>query len=99
MSTNKINLNFSRKDYSENFQEILQSIPKDEPVFFLRGQDKAAPIALEQWANENERIGGDPILSQETRKHADLMRKYQQTHKAKVADASTGQTSSKDKKY
>jgi hypothetical protein len=85
----------ARPDYQKNFNQILANIPEEEPVFFLRGQDKAAPAALEAWANENEKLNGDPQLTKLTRDHAQAMRQYQTTTKAKVADIGKGVTSNK----
>jgi hypothetical protein len=61
-------------------------IPEDEPVCLLRGQDKAAPATLRAWADENDRLGGDPVLSYSMREHADLMEAWQKEHVSKLAD-------------
>ena len=33
----------ARSDYQARIQDVAGLIPADEPVFFIRGQDKAAP--------------------------------------------------------
>ncbi len=38
----------ARQDYNEG---KMDSIPKDEPVFLLRAQDKTAAAAVRYWAN------------------------------------------------
>ena len=44
----------SREDY-DRIQDPENKIPKDEPVFLLRGQDISSPFAVDAWANANER--------------------------------------------
>jgi hypothetical protein len=39
------------------------------------------PEALEDWANRNEQLKGDPNITQLTREHAQQMRQYQQSGK------------------
>ena len=61
-----------RKDY-EPIQDPRGLIPKDEPVFLLRAQDKLAADTVRHWAYLNNDAGGDMVLSDEARKHADKM--------------------------
>lgn len=62
-------------------------IPEDEPVLLVRGQDKAAPATARAWAEENDRLGGDPMMSTLIRLHARRIEEYQeQTGRSKLAD-------------
>jgi len=61
-----------RKDY-ESIQDPRGIIPKNEPVFLLRAQDKVAADTVRHWAYLNDEAGGDPILSAGIRDHADKM--------------------------
>lgn len=65
-------------------------IPEDEPVLLVRGQDKAAPATARAWADENDRVGGDPEMSRLVREHADRIVEWQQaTGRCKLADMPT----------
>jgi hypothetical protein len=75
----------AREDYAR-IQDPAGLIPADEPVFLLRGQDVSAPGVLEYWSSENLSNGGDPDLSRRARGHAEAMRDWQASHKAKPAD-------------
>ncbi|UCG10783.1 MAG: hypothetical protein JSW30_02890, partial [Dehalococcoidia bacterium] len=59
----------TREDYMR-IQDPDGIIPDDEPVFLLRGQDVAAPAAVEFWAKEVERRGGETDIVQSARKQA-----------------------------
>ena len=48
----------------------------DEPVFLLRAQDITAPAVVREWADLNEKLGGDPNAIQLARNHADLMESW-----------------------
>ncbi len=76
----------ARADYNR-IQDPAGLIPEDEPVFLIRGQDKAAPAAALAWADEHDRLGGDPRLSEAVRRHVELTRSWQAERAAKVADA------------
>jgi hypothetical protein len=41
----------ARPDY-DRFQDPAGLIPEDEPVFLIRGQDRAAPAAMRAWIDE-----------------------------------------------
>lgn len=79
-----------RKDYNERFQDAHGIVPGNEPVFLLRGQDLAAPVAVEAWANEAERLGTDPETVARVRRWADEMREYQAEGPSKVPDTPKG---------
>lgn len=74
----------AREDYSR-IQDPAGHIPADEPVFLLRGQDPAAPVAIEAWAEEAELYGADAYMVRKALDHADKMREWQKTHKKKEA--------------
>jgi len=67
----------ARTDY-DHIQDPNNKIPADEPVLLLRGQDPLAPEILEQYARETERmVGGDKLLANTIRIHAQRMRIWQ----------------------
>lgn len=59
----------ARKDYNE---DKIDSIPKDEPVFLLRAQDKTAAKVVRYWSA----LQLDGPLREAAKKHADLMDKW-----------------------
>lgn len=61
-------------------------IPDDEPVFLIRGQDRAAIPAAEAWCTAAEALGADPEIVAAVRRHIEVVREWQETH-AKVPDA------------
>jgi len=72
----------ARPDYNR-IQDPENKIPQDEPVFVIRGQDKAGAAAVRAWAAINKAVGGDPYLSKLAIEHADLMDSW---HKKKTSD-------------
>lgn len=76
----------ARPDY-DRIQDPANKIPADEPVFLLRGQDKAAPAAVRAYANALEALGGDPVLVLLSHQQADAMELWQSTVRSKVADS------------
>lgn len=69
----------ARDDY-DRIQDPAGLIPADEPVFLIRGQDKAAPRALRRYALEAARQGaGDDIVNR-TLAHAVAMEVWQKQH-------------------
>jgi hypothetical protein len=72
----------ARSDY-ERFQDPHGEVPEDEPVFLIRGQDKAGAHAVRAWAHYNMLVGGSAEMSQRAMAHADLMDAWP---KKKVAD-------------
>ena len=75
----------AREDYNR-IQDPYGKIPHDEPVFLIRGQDRAAPGAVEAWANLAEAMGADPVIIILARNQADMMRDYQESCANKVPD-------------
>jgi hypothetical protein len=62
----------ARLDYNR-IQDPENKIPEDEPVFLVRGQDQVSGDTVRAWADLNDKAGGDPILSEKARSHANLM--------------------------
>jgi len=75
----------TREDYMR-IQDPDGIIPDDEPVFLLRGQDVAAPDAVEFWANEVERYGGRADIVKSAREQAQKMREWQRNRMSKLPD-------------
>lgn len=75
----------ARDDYNR-IQDPAGIIPDDEPVLLIRGQDKAATQTAFAWADENDRLGGDPRLSEAVRCQAEAIARWQVQHSAKIAD-------------
>lgn len=75
----------ARKDYMR-IQDPEGLIPKDEPVFLLRGQDILAPELLRQWAVNLLLKGGSGIMAEIVIKHAKLMEDWQKQGKCKLPD-------------
>lgn len=77
----------ARPDY-QRIQDPAGLIPADEPVFLLRAKDKAAPAAVEAWAERAELEGAATELVDSALHHANAMRDWQQQHGGgKVPDA------------
>lgn len=75
----------ARKDY-DHIQDTTGKIATDEPVFLLRAKDETAPDALLAWAHALELSGGDKVAIEATRKHAELMIKWQEKNGCKQPD-------------
>lgn len=76
----------ARDDYNR-IQDPAGKIPEDEPVFLLRGQDRAAPGAVRAYAEILESMGGDPVLVRKSRLQAQRMEIWQSSVFSKVADS------------
>jgi hypothetical protein len=76
----------ARKDYQARIQDVAGLIPADEPVFFIRGQDEAAPDTLRFWAETAQHLGASAEIVQLVRDHADRMDEWQRTRASKVPD-------------
>lgn len=74
-----------RLDYMR-FQDPENKIPKDEPVFLLRGQDILAPELLLLWAAKLRLKGGNPRMAEKVEDHAQKMIEWQKTKKVKLPD-------------
>lgn len=75
----------ARPDY-DRIQDPAGKIPEDEPVFLIRGHDRAGPETLEAWAYLAEREGASAEIVKIARDHAIAMRVYQAAHGGKVPD-------------
>lgn len=75
----------ARSDYNR-IQDPDNLIPEDEPVFLIRGKDRAGPGAIEAWANIAEAIGADIKIITTARCQAQLMRDYQSSVENKIPD-------------
>jgi len=75
----------ARLDYNR-FQDPLNLIPEDEPVFLLRGQDKFAPELLLRWAAKLRLDGGDVNMAELVEDHAQEMINWQQDCYCKQPD-------------
>lgn len=75
----------ARADY-DRIQDPAGKIPADEPVFLLRGQDRAAPAVLECWATIAADLGASTEIVNRARKQAELMRQWQQFCASKTPD-------------
>ena len=80
------------KHNNKKFESIQEQgktnrIPKDEPVFLIRGQDKLGPMILESYATAYELAGGHPSITAGVRAQAFKMREWQaRTGTSKIAD-------------
>lgn len=75
----------AREDYNR-IQDPENKIPKDEPVFLLRGQDVLAPKVLMVWATQLITRGGDKELAQAAVNHAVKMVDWREKHIGKLPD-------------
>jgi hypothetical protein len=75
----------ARPDYNR-IQDPENKIPAGEPVFLLRGQDKASIAALIAWAEASELMGVSPDMIALARQQLDRIREWQRLHASKVAD-------------
>ena len=78
----------ARQDY-DRIQDPAGKIPEDEPVFLIRGQDRAGPATVRFWASEATRAGARPDIVQRALQWADEMEKWQLAHGNKVPDMPT----------
>jgi hypothetical protein len=62
----------AREDYNR-IQDPEHLIPADEPVFLLRAQDYLAAGIVAEWANRNEKRGGDSELTAAARRQSAAM--------------------------
>lgn len=80
------------KHNNKKFDSIQDSkkeshIPKDEPVFLIRGQDKLGPGILRIYADQHELSGGHPGITAGVRAQAYKMEEWQaKTGTSKIAD-------------
>lgn len=77
---------FGREDYNRRIIDTDNKIPKNEPVFFLRGKDAIAPALLLEWAKQLRLSGGDPKMASSAEEHAQLMIDWQREHGCRTPD-------------
>lgn len=75
----------ARTDYNR-IQDPENKIPESEPVFLLRGQDVAAPAAIEAWIKEAKMYGAKEDILTAAQEQADRMRVWQIEHESQVPD-------------
>ena len=68
-----------RPDYNR-IQDPAGLIPADEPVFLLRGKDRAAPAAVRFWAEAALALGADGELTSLAYDQAAAMEAWQAEH-------------------
>ena len=80
----------ARSDYNR-IQDPENKIPADEPVFLIRGQDRAAVATIKAYAIFAEREGADPDFVSMVRLWADTMAHWQEAKglRVKVPDLPT----------
>ena len=75
----------ARDDYNR-IQDPELLIPKDEPVFLIRGQDLAGPATLYKYAELAKLAGASTELVNKVRSHAKLMQDWQRDKARKIPD-------------
>lgn len=75
----------ARDDYNR-IQDPKGSIPDNEPVFLIRGQDVVAPDVVEFWATKAHEVGADSRMVEAARQQASRMRQWQAEHGSKIPD-------------
>lgn len=78
----------ARADY-DRIQDPEGKIPAAEPVFLIRGQDRAAVPALVAYASEALKLGATFELVAAVIRQANAMREWQKEHGGKVPDMPT----------
>lgn len=75
---------FGRSDYDQ--RTPFADIPADEPLFVIRGRDRAAPDTLRAYARFIATQGADRATVLSVERHAVAMEDFQKKHGSKVAD-------------
>lgn len=75
----------ARSDY-DRIQDPAGLIPDDEPVFLLRGQDRAAPQVVEMWAKLAGGMGASIEIVSAALEQAEEMREWQRRRAQKTPD-------------
>lgn len=71
----------ARPDYNGRIIDIANEIPKDEPVFLLRGQDRLAPLVVKIWSVLLVLEGGSLGAAMMAYRHAKRMSDYNPENK------------------
>ena len=81
-------MRLGRKDYDGDIVALTEErIPKDEPVFLLRAQDKTADQVVQFWVFLNMQEGVDERMLSLARAQAKKMREWPDR---KIADLPSG---------
>lgn len=75
-----------RADYNRRIVDLDGIIPENEPVFFIRGKDRAAPGAARSYAELVKALGGDARVVQRALDQADAIEAYQRANPTRLAD-------------
>jgi hypothetical protein len=75
----------ARTDYAR-IQDPAGLIPEDEPVFLIRGQDKAAPTVLRYWVQMARHLGAKDDILVLVEEQADAMEAWQKQWGGKTPD-------------
>lgn len=79
-------MNHGRADYNSRIKDSAGIIPAGEPVFLIRGKDKASPGAARAYAELAKALGAPPNVIQRALDQADAMEAWQRTHEPRLAD-------------
>ena len=79
----------AREDY-DHIQDPTGKIPEDEPVFIVRGQDRAAVSTMLHWCQEAESLGASREIVETVRAWAGVVEDWQREHGDKVPDMPAG---------
>lgn len=74
----------ARRDYTRRIQDSEKLIPKDEPVFLIRGQDEVGYKAVQAWANLHRLNGGSDVTYSLAMAHAEKMEQWAKKHGKKA---------------
>ena len=74
----------ARRDYTRRIQDSEKLIPKDEPVFLIRGQDEVGYRAVQAWANLHKLNGGSDVAYALAMEHAGKMETWAEKHGKKA---------------
>lgn len=76
----------ARADYQDRIVDLAGLIPDDEPVFLIRGQDRAAVSAAQAWCKAAADLGAEPAIIRLVEAHIQRVRDWQQQRVSKVPD-------------
>ena len=62
--------------HQKKFDQTMERINEDEPIFILRGQDCLAPMVVEEWCELAAKLKVDPKKILDAYQCADAMRKW-----------------------
>lgn len=62
----------------------IPGVPDDEPVFILRGQDRATPQTIMEYANNAVTVGADAEHAERAREASSELRRWQEANPDRV---------------